>query len=49
MITVSSHKIEGPKGVGALVVDNKVLKSKGLVLKLCYEQNIRKIYFKLGS
>ena len=30
MITLSSHKIEGPKGVGALVVDQKILKSKGL-------------------
>ena len=30
MITLSSHKIEGPKGVGALVIDNKVIKSHGL-------------------
>jgi len=30
MITLSSHKIEGPKGVGALVVDNKIIKNKGL-------------------
>ncbi|MBO5101091.1 MAG: cysteine desulfurase, partial [Clostridia bacterium] len=30
MITVSSHKIEGPKGVGALVVDEKIMKAKGL-------------------
>ena len=30
MITISSHKIEGPKGVGALVVTDKVLTSKGL-------------------
>lgn len=30
MITLSSHKIEGPKGVGALVIDNKVIKEKGL-------------------
>ncbi len=30
MITLSSHKIEGPKGVGALVVGNKIIKEKGL-------------------
>ncbi len=30
MITISSHKIEGPKGVGALVVDSSVMKSRGL-------------------
>ena len=30
MITVSSHKIEGPKGVGALVVDPAVIKARGL-------------------
>ena len=30
MITISSHKIEGPKGVGALVVDNAVTKARGL-------------------
>ena len=28
--TISSHKIEGPKGVGALVVDGAVMKAKGL-------------------
>ena len=30
MITLSSHKIEGPKGVGALVVTDKVMTSRGL-------------------
>lgn len=30
MITVSSHKIEGPKGVGALVIDSQIIKSRGL-------------------
>ena len=30
MITVSSHKIEGPKGVGALVVSQRVVKERGL-------------------
>ena len=30
MITISSHKIEGPKGVGALVVDERVIKERGL-------------------
>lgn len=30
MITISSHKIEGPKGVGALLVDGAVMKAKGL-------------------
>ena len=31
MVTVSSHKIEGPKGMGALWVDPGVVKNKGLV------------------
>ena len=31
MITLSSHKIEGPKGVGALVVDKRIIKSRGIV------------------
>ena len=30
MITLSSHKIEGPKGVGALVVGSCVIKTKGI-------------------
>lgn len=30
MVTVSSHKIEGPKGVGALWVSDALVKSKGL-------------------
>ena len=30
MITVSSHKIEGPKGVGALWVSDALLKNRGL-------------------
>jgi cysteine desulfurase len=30
MMTVSSHKIHGPKGVGALIVSDALLKKKGL-------------------
>lgn len=30
MITLSSHKINGPKGVGALVIDNGVIKKRGI-------------------
>lgn len=30
MVTVSSHKIEGPKGVGALWVSDAVIKNRGL-------------------
>ena len=30
MITISSHKIEGPKGVGALVVDKEIMKKRGI-------------------
>ena len=30
LITVSSHKIEGPKGVGALVIDKDLIKKRGL-------------------
>ncbi len=30
MITVSSHKIEGPKGVGALIADKKIISTGGV-------------------
>ncbi len=30
MITISSHKIEGPKGVGALVIDKEIMKKRGI-------------------
>ena len=30
MITVSSHKIEGPKGIGALAVTDAIIKNRGL-------------------
>lgn len=30
MITVSSHKIEGPKGVGALIINERVIKERAL-------------------
>lgn len=34
MITISSHKIEGPKGVGGLWVSPSILKNKGLAPRL---------------
>lgn len=30
MITVSAHKIEGPKGVGALMIDKRIITAKGI-------------------
>lgn len=34
MLTISSHKIEGPKGVGALCVSEEIVKSKGLTAQI---------------
>ncbi len=31
MVTLSAHKVHGPKGVGALVIDNSIVKTKKLV------------------
>ena len=31
LITVSSHKIHGPKGVGALIIDKRIITEKGLM------------------
>ena len=30
MVTISAHKIEGPKGVGALIVSQRIIKERGL-------------------
>ena len=35
MVTVSSHKIHGPKGVGALYIDPAVLRAKKLIPFVC--------------
>ena len=30
MLTVSAHKVEGPKGVGALIISDEIVKQKGI-------------------
>ena len=34
LITLSSHKIEGPKGVGTLVIDPAVIKNRGIAAQI---------------
>ncbi len=44
MVTVSAHKVEGPKGVGALWISQKLLQSKGIVARILgggQEQGLR--------